>query len=194
MKRECAHNGAFHAILYKLFHQMEKLSGRDLSCIPALKTEEFNREFRGVRPQFVRNEQHDAQEFLTMLLELVHNECNQADKRVPRSEEPKSAQEAWSQHVATVDDSYLSKVLMGQVESCLTCHACGNTSLSWNCFWQLQLNLTHNTDNAKFTENKDAERHLTLKDCINEYMDAEVSGSNFKLTLIVIILFAAGAK
>src|SRR5699024_1220344 len=96
LKNGGAENGAFHDTLCKLFQQMQKQNSDASSSCAVIKPEEFNREFRRARPQFVRNEQHDAQEFLTMLLELVHNERNQAVKSQSRSNEPKSAQEAWS--------------------------------------------------------------------------------------------------
>lgn len=160
--------GPFHAILRQLFTDMRKHSPG------AIKPDDFSRQFRRAKPQFLRNEQHDAQECLSLLLDLVHDECNQADKsrKAPGETTVGSAEDAWTQHLAAIDDSYFSKVLMGQSESCLTCDTCANRSLSWNCFWQLQIAV----NKVKASPEGETQENLSLLDCISEYEEEEVRG------------------
>src|SRR5699024_2530357 len=74
--------------------------------------------------------------------------------------EPKTAEEAWNFHVKHIDDSYLSAMLMGQVESTLACLSCSHQSRSWTCIWQLQLQIEPevtkvHTESAQPTLNKE---------------------------------------
>ena len=100
---------------------------------PSVDSEElFNVQFRAVRREFAPHQMHDAQEYLTILLELIHQEVNAAkancDRRPKEAPNFKSADEQWSYHQTFMDNSPLSKLFMGQMESTLTCLTCGHKS------------------------------------------------------------------
>ncbi|XP_017485284.1 PREDICTED: ubiquitin carboxyl-terminal hydrolase 21-like [Rhagoletis zephyria] len=186
----------------------------------AVKPVEFCREFRKAKPQFRRNEQQDAQEFLSLLLDLLHDECNKAKKASKKEEkgeilyetpsqpppqpppppppatpsEPSNAEEAWEQHVTNVDNSFFSKLLMGQSESCLTCQTCGNSSISWSSFWQLPLAVQKEKKKTSTVaavageeaaangssvaeQGEQKEPTLTLANCISEFMETEAESA-----------------
>lgn len=209
-------SGTFHRTLGRLFFQMRR------GTYSVLEPADFCIKFRLAKPQFVKHEQHDAQEFLCLLLELLHDECNEAkDRKIEveivmmkkddknevkekhLSEAPKTADEAWAEHVATVDDSTFSKLLMGQTESCLTCQTCGHRSVSWSSFWQIPLAVPQKKVEEKGKENKKEKKNgkddsetstttpsktsktsslkkkmvqqqLTLVDCLSEFTEMEV--------------------
>ena len=176
-----SNSGPLHTLLFNLFSAMvDQHKSHKPDTTPKLNPEkQFNPEFRKVRPEFKRNEMHDAQEFLTILVELVHQEANAANaNRAHRPTEAPdfaSAAEQWSYHRTYVDDSPLSKLLMGQLESTLTCRTCGNKSRSWTAIWQLQLHLEPE-DQSKVTLGNDTP--LNINDCIKEFTAPEVSASN----------------
>ena len=163
--------GPFHAHLAGLFETMDHkaIAYLDETVYPATSAEQFTNLFRTAKPEFRAHQQHDCQEFFAILLELVHQEANQVKKRDKPTElsEPKTAQEAWDDHVAHVDNSYLSNLFMGQMESTLSCLSCGHKSLSWSAFWQLQLQIV-----------PDSLQHdlppVTLQDCIKNLTAEEV--------------------
>lgn len=215
--------GPFHRILSRLFAEMRKCNRNQgilsqVCSFGAVKPVEFCREFRKAKPQFRRNEQQDAQEFLSLLLDLLHDECNKAKKASKKEEkgeilyetpsqpppqpppppppatpsEPSNAEEAWEQHVTNVDNSFFSKLLMGQSESCLTCQTCGNSSISWSSFWQLPLAVQKEKKKTSTVaavageeaaangssvaeQGEQKEPTLTLANCISEFMETEVS-------------------
>lgn len=191
------HIGPLHNCLGKLFktaccaNETETVPNAKW---PVIKPEEFINEFRLFKPQFVKNEQHDAQEFFTILLECIHQEANIAQKaNRPENFQANNAQEAWQFHSNYVDNSVYSQLFVGQLESSLQCLTCNHVSLSWDCFWQLSLYLKENpnADKMKFnntstesTQNnneneskKDQEENkdtLSIKECIKDYMAKEV--------------------
>ena len=201
---EHCQKGPFHKLLCELFAQMEaasRFSGNKTSTNP----NKFMAQFRETKHQFIANQMADSQEFFTILLELIHQEVNKAKKldKTVKPEEPKTADEAWNFHIEHVDNSYLSTLLMGQMESILTCLNCGHQSRSWSCIWQLQLQIKFETtieksivgksnapimkevnttisNDIKETEKqaKEEEKPISLHDCINVYCEEEVSAKS----------------
>ena len=164
------HCGQFHSILSELFRQMAQQplipsANGKLHFYPAISPIKFNSLFRLLRPEFVRGQEQDAEEFLIFLLDVLHQESNVARRRPNPSTTgtPQSAQEAWQHHTTFIDDSTLSRIFMGQIESLLTCLSCGHQSYTWSCFWQLQLDIP---TMAKVP---------TISDCIRQFMAEEVS-------------------
>lgn len=170
--------GPLNAALFKLFTMMEKMATRVAQNQESqiIKPDEFLNEFRTMKPQFVKHEQHDSQEFLTILLECIHQEANQAKRDNTKNIqiELRNAEEAWNHHVANVDNSYFSRLFVGQIESSLKCLTCGNVSLSWSCFWQLPLHL-NDTPPGNGNEASPQATRLSIEDCIREYFASEVS-------------------
>lgn len=182
--------GPFHNALSKLFLHMETESARlvkpSIGSI-SIKPDAFLEQWRQFKPTFLGNTMHDSQEFLSLLIDTLHQEANQANRPntriAPAGEKPaKSAAEAWSLHVCEMDNSYLSSLMMGQLESTLRCLTCGHVSHSWTAIWQLQLQLekeeSHSTAVLGSKERKEEEaKFLTLKECFKEYTEDEVSRS-----------------
>src|SRR5699024_9666843 len=93
----------------------------------------------------------------------AHQEENKACRNQVCGRQPINAQEAWNYHLARVDNSHYSRLFVGQLESSLTCQTCTNTSLSWNCFWQLPLHIGESDRTPG-----------SVEDCIREYSAVEV--------------------
>ncbi|KAJ6223624.1 hypothetical protein RDWZM_002169 [Blomia tropicalis] len=159
--------GQFHHSLGELLKRMEiEASTTNRQTIPFTEPESFLRLFRTSKPMFRERETADAQEFLTILLEMIHQEANKAGPIMKQCLEPKTRDEAWQYQLKHVDNSYLSNLLMGQIESTLMCNNCSNQSMSWSCFWQLQLQIDS-------VEPLNSNRDLTLVDCIADYTAKE---------------------
>jgi len=158
--------------------ETEKQSPLTAKSFSSVSPEEFMIQIISVRTEFQVNQMADAQEFLTLLLDLLNQEAN-CTKKVQHHEafHPNSATDAWQYHINHVDDSYLSDLLMGQLETTLTCRKYGHQSLSWNCFWQLQLQIDKVTPKCAEQSSPDKEGEqilLTLLDCIDYFTAEEV--------------------
>lgn len=192
-----SHIGSMHYHLSKIFKKIDDFGSTDINSDYAnyylLRPDEFINEFRRMKPQFVKNEQHDAQEFLSILLETIHQEANQVDHARNQMEQidPKNAQESWRYHLNKVDNSIYSKLFMGQLQSTLKCLACDKTSLSWTCFWQLTLHLNEDQQRssklspkdcpnncvADDDEDKQQQPHqstISIESCLNDFTSLEV--------------------
>lgn len=167
--------GEFHQHLAKLFTAMAAKSDLKGDVWAPLVNPYpiFNEHFCKKRADFKVNTMHDAQEFLAILMDLVHEEANAA--KANRERRPKEvpdfcdAASQWAFQRDFVDDSELASLLMGQVESTLTCLMCEHQSRSWTAIWQLQLQLQTEASGSK------AKGPLTLSDCLKEFTDCEVS-------------------
>lgn len=164
-----AQQGPFHKSLGELFAAMEAEAARNEEpnkAFTCLQPAQFMKQFREIKSDFRAYQMADAQEFLAILLELVHQEANQATKQSKPKSEPKTADEAWQFHVDYVDNSFLSRQFMGQIESKLCCRVCTHQSLSWSCIWQLQLSPGVDSSEKK-------EEVITLNDCIKAFLAEE---------------------
>lgn len=146
-----------HQSLGLLFDRMQKTANVAMTAVvnPSFI---FTDCFRKVTSSF---DQQDAYQCLTLLLDLLHQEVNEAyaDVTLISSEffkplywggsvtekvkdvAPKSSEEAWHKHKDTTDDSFFSALFMGQIELSLTFEGCKHTKKSWTAFWKLQLDL-----------------------------------------------------
>lgn len=166
--------GPIHQLLAELFALMEKEFYERVT--PSINSRElFIEPFRVVRPAFSKGTMHDAQEFWTILMELVHQEANSPRNAIKPKESPVfiSACEQWIHQRTFVDDSPLASLLMGQLESSLTCLTCGRLSRSWNAFWQLQLQLSSETNHDG--QEMIRENTLSVSSCLAEFTMHEVS-------------------
>ena len=183
---EHGQSGPMHALLSNLFAVMIKECTNKMSfdkkifTTPHVNPESmFNCPFRAVRKEFARNQMHDAQEYLTILLELIHQEVNAAnanrDRRPKEAPTFQTAEEQWTYHRTYVDDSALSKLFMGQIESMLTCLTCGHKSRSWTAIWQLQIHLESEEKDQTIVKSEN-NKVLSLAECIKEeFATVEVS-------------------
>uniref|UniRef100_A0A183EES4 ubiquitinyl hydrolase 1 n=1 Tax=Gongylonema pulchrum TaxID=637853 RepID=A0A183EES4_9BILA len=100
---------------------------------------------RNIAPIKLRRTQHDCQEFLSILLDLLHEDLNQIECK-PFIElndsdgRPDSvvAQEAWDAHLKR-EKSIIVDLFTGQLRSALTCSKCHAVSSRFDAFTCLQL-------------------------------------------------------
>lgn len=171
----------FHRLLAELFTAMESESRAKFKFgQPVVNSEKmFNQHFRKKRSEFKTNAMHDAQEFLAVLVELVHQEANSTlakrDQKPKENPEFSNAVDQWTYYCTNVEFSQLANLLMGQVESTLTCLVCSHQSRSWTVIWQLQVDLAQGS----------TDQPLTLAKCINEFSKSEVSPTKHLITSII---------
>ncbi|KAG0169485.1 ubiquitin-specific protease doa4 [Apophysomyces sp. BC1015] len=102
-------------------------------------------------PHFSGTEQQDSQEFLTFLLDGLHEDVNLVVKRPPPPPEDLEEEErferlpdwqasgiAWEKYLAR-NASIVVSLLQGQYRSRLTCLTCHKTSTTYNSFMSLSL-------------------------------------------------------
>ena len=135
------------ADLFKLMQESASQSQSQSQSQP-ISPANFKFAFSRHQSKFSGFGQQDAQEFLRYLIDGIHEEWNTAARRPRRStrpagasSSPKSAQEAWAQYRELVDDSPLVDLLVGQLQSTITCSECRNKSHCWDPFWDLSLPL-----------------------------------------------------
>ncbi|KAF5361806.1 hypothetical protein D9756_002213 [Leucocoprinus leucothites] len=132
----------------KLLHEMW---GQDL---PYLTPHEFRKSICQLRSQYDNSEQHDSQEFLSFLMDGIHEDLNRVmvkPKWAPTPEQeaelerlpPQIAGErewrAWKER----NDSLVVDYFQGQFRNRLECLTCHQTSTTYNVFSILQLPIPH---------------------------------------------------
>ena len=83
--------------------------------------ETYSKRFKG-------SKQEDAQEFLRILIEALHDEVLvTGDTTINYENSPQGAQEAWNRLIER-ETSFLFDLFVGLTESILTCSTCKNSS------------------------------------------------------------------
>ena len=93
-------------------------------------------------PQFIGNDQHDAQELLLFLLDGLHEDVNVVRHKPPPIEDPDSdgtnftdkelAAISWSNYLRRTDSQVL-RLFQGQFRSTVSCLTCGKVGQRWSC-------------------------------------------------------------
>nr|XP_046920661.1 ubiquitin carboxyl-terminal hydrolase 2-like isoform X2 [Dermatophagoides farinae] len=158
-------HGQLYSALSRLFKEMSS-SIRYGHVNPS----QFRSTFIQLEPKFNGCEQQDAQEFLSYVINDLHEELNKPRSRSSRSSaimlEPKSAQEAWSIYRDRYNDSKLVDIFVGQYASVIKCSYCGNESTCWDPFWDLPLPVPRNRN------------RIDIDECIAEFTSAEILDGN----------------
>lgn len=86
--------------------------------------------------------QQDAQEFLRFFLDSLHNASNTGVKGEPLKidetlPDNKQADQMW-QWYSKVENSVIQDLFVGQFKSSLKCTVCGNSSVTFDPFWDLR--------------------------------------------------------
>ncbi|KAK9811723.1 hypothetical protein WJX72_008998 [[Myrmecia] bisecta] len=92
--------------------------------------------------------QHDCQEVLRLFLDSLHDDLNRVvqkpayeeDKDDPEEAEPAKADRLWQRYLA-YDNSLITDLFGGQLQSSVTCHACQGRFTMYEPFWDLSLPL-----------------------------------------------------
>ncbi|KAG0052225.1 ubiquitin-specific protease doa4 [Gryganskiella cystojenkinii] len=142
----------------------------------------FRYAIAGFAPQFKGTEQHDSQEFLSFLLDGLHEdlkleprpaitaageppEGSDADEaRMEALPEYDASEIAWQRYLRR-ENSIIVSLFQGQFKNRLTCSKCGKTSTTYNAFMYLALPIK-----AK-TLTRQAQ---TLQSCLNNFVEPEL--------------------
>ncbi|TPX77781.1 hypothetical protein CcCBS67573_g00939 [Chytriomyces confervae] len=162
-------------VLVEEFAQVIKAmwSGQESIVTPAefkKRVGEFNEQFKGT-------EQHDSQEFLTFLLDTIHEDMNIArgvrSKQIDtKSQEDETIpdeirlQMAWNNYRST-NWSIIVDLFQGQLKSKLECLTCGTTSTTFNTFMYLSVPIpSHNSAGQKGGP-------VYLDECLDKFVEIE---------------------
>ncbi|KAF9101438.1 ubiquitin-specific protease doa4 [Mortierella sp. GBA35] len=164
--------GALAEAFSKLIRSM--WSGQSLVVSPT----GFRNEIGEFAPQFKGSEQHDSQEFLSFLLDGLHEDLKLVPRPTPsgsrdkRSEEEEEARMealpeieaseiAWRRYLER-DNSIIVDIFQGQYKSRLCCSKCGKTSTTYNAFMYLTLPVKKHV------------KGQTLTSCLDAFVKSEV--------------------
>ncbi|KAK9362435.1 hypothetical protein V1504DRAFT_431785 [Lipomyces starkeyi] len=126
-----------------------------------------------LRPEFSGNDQHDAQEFLTFILDGLHEDLNVNGGKArlpPLTEQEERMREQYTVRYASFlewerymksDNSAIVHMFQGQYQSRLTCTICRFTSTTYNPFSFLSLPLAPG-------------KNVTLEQCFDLFVAEEV--------------------
>ncbi|KAF9406838.1 ubiquitin-specific protease doa4 [Podila epigama] len=155
-------------------------SGQSLVVSPT----SFRYAIAGFAPQFKGTEQHDSQEFLSFLLDGLHEDLKMEPQPAPEGENEGSEQDeermeklpeyeasriAWERYLRR-DNSIVVSLFQGQFKNRLCCSKCGKTSTTYNAFMYLALPIK-----AKVS----GRQPQTLLSCLNAFVEPEtMEGEN----------------
>ncbi|KAI8912565.1 hypothetical protein EDD86DRAFT_188159 [Gorgonomyces haynaldii] len=129
----------------------------------------FKRHMQQRATQFEGNDQHDAQEFLRLLVDCLHSDLNlvdtipkfnYSDKDFDALSHQDRALVSWNRYLR-YENSVIFSIFGGQLESTITCQHCYNRSTTFEVFWDLSVPLPQ-------------KQNMTVMDCINEFFKEEI--------------------
>lgn len=138
-----------------------------------VRPQAFKRQIDKFAPQFEGNQQHDAQELLSFLLDGIHEDLNRIqserkpyieDRDCDGSNDEEDAIMAWSNHLRR-DKSLIVDIFQGQLRSQLQCLSCGHVNVRFEPFMYLSLPISAECQ--------------SITDCLNLYLSEEqLTGEN----------------
>ncbi|KZS94684.1 hypothetical protein SISNIDRAFT_484224 [Sistotremastrum niveocremeum HHB9708] len=162
-------SGALAAAFASILHQMRQ------GDIPYLTPHGFRKSICTVGPQFQGADQHDAQEFLSFLLNGLHEDLNRITNKPPYTPSPEreAELETLPQQIASPqewkinrmqNDSIIVDYFMGQFRNRLQCLTCGKTSTTYNPFMDLSLPIPTGRGITK----------VSLEQCLDGFVREEI--------------------
>ncbi|KAI8996409.1 cysteine proteinase [Trametes punicea] len=135
----------------------------------------FRRSLCSHAPQFSGSEQHDSQEFLSFLLDGLHEDLNRIihKPKIMQTPEREAELERLPTQIASEqewqiyrmrDDSLVVDFFQGQYRNRMECLTCHKTSTTYNTFMYLTLPIPSVRGNSK----------VTLQQCIDAFVKEEV--------------------
>ena len=173
--------GALIKTLSTLMRDLWKDSGETEQ---ALNTAPLNLELQRRAALFRGHQQQDAQEFILHLLEGLHEDVNPNSKLYTSRTQTATADiedslsdmqmtmKAWQCFLRN-DDSIFVELFVGQLKSTLMCTVCGNTSVTFDPFWDLSVPIPSRMD------------HVRLPDCFDLFTKEEVLDGDERSTCCV---------
>ena len=144
-------NGSVATEYYKLINDM--WCGNDTRIAPS----EFIKSFQKFKSQFSTFRQQDAQEFLSLLLEQLHEDLNrisnkpyvELSEKQPNEDDIVASKRWWDLHKKR-EDSIIIDLFNGQFKSEITCQVCKKSSITYDPFMFLCLPLPKIKSNYSF--------------------------------------------
>ena len=137
-----------------------------------------------VAPQFRDYDQHDAQEFLRVLLDALHEELNRANQTqktqklarvLEGTQKLEDLAEIWWQDSLRRDSSGVTDLFQGQLVNILTCSSCQNRSYTFEVFLDLSLPIPV-TERSRYSS-----VGCSLQQCFEEFTtEREIEGVKCK--------------
>ncbi|OZJ05342.1 hypothetical protein BZG36_01577 [Bifiguratus adelaidae] len=128
-------------------------------------------------PQFASNEQQDSQEFLSFLLDGLHEDLNlvlskppihedtpEEEERFERLPDQEASAIAWERYLQR-NSSVMVSLFQGQFKNKMRCLHCGKTSTTYNAFMYLSLPIP---------TTKGRPDRVSLYECLNTFVKEEV--------------------
>lgn len=152
----------------KLLHEMW---GGDL---PYLTPIDFRRSICSLNSQYIGSDQHDSQEFLSFLLDGIHEDINRVmvsdpvtltpeqEEELNRLPTPIASDREWRTWKAR-NDSLIVDFFQGQFKSRLQCLTCKKTSTTYNVFSILQLPIPHSRSSK-----------VSIERCLDAMLNEEI--------------------
>lgn len=126
---------------------LKQLWGEQFRCVAPSK---FKRALARIKPQFAGNDQHDSQEFLAEMLDMLHEDVNRVvdkpyvvepeDEEVDKLTSVVAGSEAWDRYLLR-NRSVIVDLFQGQLKSERRCTTCDKRSLKFEPFMYLSVPL-----------------------------------------------------
>lgn len=152
----------------------------------------FRQAVGNYRAQFKGNDQEDAHEFASFLLDTLHESLNRVHPRPPPAREPTAAEEKrfkrmrdthqadeqWGRYVRR-DWSIMTSIFQGQIQSRLTCLTCQHTSTIYSTFTELQLPIPTTKQTSKPSALRRKSKKATggpvsVYECLDGFSESEI--------------------
>uniref|UniRef100_A0A2H8TIC7 Ubiquitin carboxyl-terminal hydrolase n=1 Tax=Melanaphis sacchari TaxID=742174 RepID=A0A2H8TIC7_9HEMI len=131
------------------------LSGRTFQC------QQFKDTIGEYKDMFKHYDQQDSHEFLTILLDWLHDDLNQPeDNRIILGASKETGEEDWG-HWTKANNSIIQQLFYGQQKSTVSCDTCFEKSITFEPFSSLSLPLPSEGNKC------------TLSDCLQLYLNGE---------------------
>ncbi|KAJ8711987.1 hypothetical protein PYW08_008941 [Mythimna loreyi] len=105
-------------------------------------------------------EQQDSHEFLTILMDWLHLDLQFSINVPPHKDSLQPSEKAWHEYTKS-KESLILRLFYGQIKSTVRCTVCGKTSVTYESFSNLSLELPANANRC------------TLSDCLKLYLNGE---------------------
>jgi len=130
-------------------------SGRSFQC------QQFKDSIGEYKDMFKHYDQQDSHEFLTILLDWLHDDLNQPeDNRIILGASKETGEEDWG-HWTKANNSIIQQLFYGQQKSTVSCDTCFEKSITFEPFSSLSLPLPSEGNKC------------TLSDCLQLYLNGE---------------------
>ncbi|KAL2915360.1 hypothetical protein HK105_205225 [Polyrhizophydium stewartii] len=148
---------------------------------PVIAPSALKRQVERWAPQFAGYDQHDAQEFMRFLLDGLHEETNRGsptrftytDAEFDALSDAEKATVSWNRYLR-FNSSFIFDLFGGQLESTVTCLACGHKSVTYDAFWDLSVPV------AAAHAGRPSAPFASLCDCLDAYFAQELLDEGYR--------------